>query len=79
MRANYQSETGIKALFYKHTGQQITLMVYGQTSTYRCFHNGNRRQPFLAYITQSIHSKRCDRPLPWIAALGGQKVRFTGL
>ena len=34
---------------------------------------------FLAYITQSIHSKRCDGPLPWLAALGGRKVSFRGL
>ena len=34
---------------------------------------------FLAYITQSTHSKRCDRPLPWLAALGGRKVSFRGL
>ena len=33
----------------------------------------------LAYITQSIHNKRCDRPLSWLAALGGRKVSFRGL
>ena len=34
---------------------------------------------FLAYITESIYSKRCDGPLSWLAALGGQKTSFRGL
>ena len=68
----------IKAL-PKHIGQQITLIVYNQTSTYRCFDDGYRRRQFFAYITHSIHRKRCDRPLQWLATLGGRKVRFRGL
>ena len=78
-RVNDQSDTGIKAPIYKHIGQQITLIVYGQTSTYHCFDDGNRRRPFLAYITQRMHSERCDRPLSWLVALGGRKVNFRGL
>ena len=51
-RTNDQSETGNTALLYKHIGQEITLIVYGQTSTYRRFDSAYRRQPtsLRAYI-----------------------------
>ena len=41
------TDTGIKALLYNHIGQQIAFIVYGKTSTYRCFDDANRRRPFL--------------------------------
>ena len=48
---NDQSPTDIRALQFKHTGQEICLVVYGQTSTYRRFDSAYRRRPFLAYNT----------------------------
>ena len=47
-RTNYQSPTDIRALQLKHIGQQISLVVYGQTSTYRRFDSAYRRRPFFS-------------------------------
>ena len=51
MRTNDQSETGITALLHKHIVQEISLLAYGQTSTYRRFVSEYRCRPFLAYTT----------------------------
>ena len=48
MRTNDQSATDIQALQLKHIGQHITLIVYRQTSTYRCFDSAYRRRPFFS-------------------------------
>ena len=47
-RTNDQSPTDIRALHFKHIGQAISLVVYGQTSTYRRFDSAYRRRPFLS-------------------------------
>ena len=51
MRTNDQSPTDIRALYFKHLGQEISLVAYAQTSTYRRFDSVYSRRPFLAYIT----------------------------
>ena len=48
MRTDDQSPTDIRALQFKHIGQEISLVVYGQTSTYRCFDSVYRRRPFFS-------------------------------
>ena len=45
-RTNDQSPTDIRALQFKHIGQEISLVVYGQTSTYRRFDSAYRPRPF---------------------------------
>ena len=42
-----QSEAHIRALHYIHIAQEISLVLYGQPSTYRCFDSAYRRRPFL--------------------------------
>ena len=48
MRTNDQSVTYIQALQFKHIGQEICLVVYCQTSTYRLFDSAYRRRPFFS-------------------------------
>ena len=43
-----QSETDIRALQYIHIAQEISLIVYGQPSTYRRFDSAYRRRPFFS-------------------------------
>ena len=45
-RKNDQSPTNVRALQFKHIGQEISLVVYGKTSTYRRFDSVYRRRPF---------------------------------
>ena len=45
-RTNDQSPTVIRALQCKHIGQEIILVVYGQTSTYRRFDSAYSCRPF---------------------------------
>ena len=44
-RTNDQSVSCNTALLYKHKGQEISLILYGQTSTYRRFDSAYRRRP----------------------------------
>ena len=48
MRTNDQSATGIQALYFKDIGQEISLIFYRQTSTYRRFDSAYRRRPFFS-------------------------------
>ena len=43
-----QPETDIRALQYIHIAQEISLIVYGQPSTYRRFDSAYRRRPFFS-------------------------------
>ena len=43
-----QSETDIMALQYVHIAQEISLILYCQPSTYRCFDSAYRRRPFFS-------------------------------
>ena len=47
-RTNDQSATYIQALLFKHKGQEISLIVYRQTSTYRRFDSAYRCRPFFS-------------------------------
>ena len=47
-RTNDQSESGNTALLYNHKGKEISLILYGQTSTYRRFDSAYRRRPFFS-------------------------------
>ena len=54
-----QSENDIRALQYIHIAQEISLILYGQPSTYRCFDGAYRRRPFfslhhLEYIYEEV-------------------------
>ena len=54
-----QSETDIRALQYIHLAKEITLILYRQPSTYRCFDSAYRRRPFfslhhLEYIYEEV-------------------------
>ena len=47
-RTNDQSATDIQALHYKNIGQEISLILFRQTSTYRRFDSAYRRRPFFS-------------------------------
>ena len=61
-RANYQSETGIRVLLYKHIGQHITLIVYGQTSTYRCLTTVTFAMMWCDRYCHGLHPGRPESP-----------------
>ena len=47
-RTNDQSPTDLGAFQFKHIGQEISLVAYGQISTYRHFDSEYRRPPFFS-------------------------------
>ena len=48
MRTNHQSATNIQALTFNKLGQDIYLLIYRHTSTYRRFDSAYRRWPFFS-------------------------------
>ena len=55
-RTNDQSPTDIRALLFKHIGLEISLVVYGQTSSYRRFDSAYRRRPFFFSLHHLEHT-----------------------